>query len=106
MADEGADGCDNATGDPAALPKGDPAGALVKSLTGPSTPGVTEGAEAGEAEGAGDDAARTTLTANFMPFAQCPGVPQMKYLLPGLDRGTTVVPLLSLRMALLVLQAS
>jgi len=35
----------------------------------------------------------TTFTSSFIPWLQCPGIPQMKYLFPGVVRGTKEFPL-------------
>lgn len=34
-----------------------------------------------------------TFTSSFIPCVQCPGIPQMKYLFPGVVRGTMEFPL-------------
>lgn len=39
----------------------------------------------------GADAARVSIS-TFIPWLQCPIVPQMKYLLPGEESGIAVVP--------------
>lgn len=44
----------------------------------------------GEAVGAVEGA--RVSTSSFIPWLQCPVVPQMKYLLPGEDRGMVVLP--------------
>lgn len=41
--------------------------------------------------GAGEADARVSIS-NFIPATQCPGAPQMKYLLPGEESGMTVLP--------------
>lgn len=54
--------------------------------------GDGEGAAAGE-RGAGELlTAEATLISNFIPPAQCPGIPQMKYLFPAVFSETTVLP--------------
>ena len=41
--------------------------------------------------GGGDDVARVSIW-TFIPWLQCPAVPQMKYLLPCEESGMVVVP--------------
>lgn len=41
--------------------------------------------------GAGEVDARASIS-TFIPTVQCPGAPQMKYLLPGEESGMTVLP--------------
>lgn len=52
--------------------------------------GVAVGDVAGDSDG-GEDVARVVIP-TFIPWLQCPIVPQMKYLLPGEERGMTVLP--------------
>lgn len=52
--------------------------------------GEAGGGVKGEA-GGGVEVARVSIS-SFIPPAQCPGVAQVKYLLPGEERGMTVVP--------------
>jgi len=47
-------------------------------------------ADGGEDDG-GEEAARVSIS-TFIPWLQCPLVPQMKYLLPAEARGMTVLP--------------
>lgn len=48
---------------------------------------------AGEAVGGGAEVvARLVSTSSFIPWLQCPIVPQMKYLFPGEERGIVVLP--------------
>ncbi|THU66572.1 hypothetical protein C4D60_Mb05t15560 [Musa balbisiana] len=54
------------------------------SVVGSET-GGPEGVDGGEPAGV-ELLAPSTVTASFIPLEQCPGVPQMKYLLPGLVR--------------------
>lgn len=54
--------------------------------------GVEGEAAGGEGEGEGErEVARISIW-SFIPWPQCPGVPQMKYLFPGDDRMMEVVP--------------
>lgn len=80
----------SAVGMPAAL-GGSAAGpsAAVGPLAG--GPAANVGASAAGAVGDAAVAALTMSTSSFMPCAQCPAVPQMKYLFPGAVRGTVVV---------------
>jgi hypothetical protein len=45
----------------------------------------------GDGVGGADDVARVFIS-TFIPWLQCPTVPQMKYLLPGEESGMVVVP--------------
>lgn len=56
--------------------------------------GAETGDLAGEMAGAtiGGGTVASVLTSSFIPEAQCPPVPQMKYLLPVEDRDMTVIP--------------
>lgn len=48
---------------------------------------------AGEAVGGGAElVARLVSTSSFIPWLQCPFVPQMKYLFPAEERGIVVLP--------------
>lgn len=40
----------------------------------------------------GDVEAASVSISTFIPWLQCPNVPQMKYLLPGEERGMMVLP--------------
>ncbi|KAF5746040.1 hypothetical protein HS088_TW06G00205 [Tripterygium wilfordii] len=62
---------------------------------------AADGGFAGEAgDGVGVAVARVSIS-TFIPELQWPGVPQMKYLLPGDDRAMTVLPSEWLLIALL-----
>lgn len=93
------------------LPEGDgdkseTSGVETGELAGLS--GLIEEAGDGVGEEAGDDVedAASVTTSSFIPWAQCPGVPQMKYLLPGEERVKVVAPLVSVWSALVVWQES
>jgi hypothetical protein len=68
--------------------------AEILSGAGVGTRGVTKeaggSAEGDDAGGAADDARVSIST--FIPWLQCPIVPQMKYLLPGEESGMVVAP--------------
>lgn len=55
---------------------------------------------------AGDTDVARVVISTFIPWLQCPGVPQMKYLLPGEERGMTVLPSLKDWSALVIWQES
>lgn len=75
------------------IKSGDDAGESSKPGTGET--GETWGAGV-EAAGAGDPAGEaedaSTSTSIFIPCEQWPIAPQMKYLLPGAESGTAVLP--------------
>lgn len=50
------------------------------------------GGEAAGAVGGVAVVAATTSISTFIPWLQCPGIPQMKYLFPGEESATTVLP--------------
>ena len=55
--------------------------------------GISSGDSAGEVvESSGDAAVARVFTSTFIPWLQCPIVPQMKYLFPGEVRGMVVAP--------------
>lgn len=60
---------------------------------GEETGGVSGEDGSGEFVGeAGGGAVARMSISSFIPWVQCPGVPQMKYLLPGEERAMTVEP--------------
>ena len=66
------------------------AGGRVEVVGGDGRLGEAGGGVKGEA-GGGVEVARVSIS-SFIPPAQCPGVAQVKYLLPGEERGMAVVP--------------
>ncbi|RRT52617.1 hypothetical protein B296_00020265 [Ensete ventricosum] len=63
-----------------------------------------KGVDGGEPDGV-ELLALATVTASFIPLEQCPGVPQMKYLLPGLVSVILVLWSVEVWMELLAEQA-
>lgn len=61
------------------------AGDEVGGVTGEA--GDEVGGDDGEADGGEDDA--RVSSSIFIPWLQCPAIPQMKHLFPGDDRGMT-----------------
>lgn len=79
---------------------GDSAGEVVDSTTAEGTRGINASGEAvgeyiveGDAAGEIAEVALSRVsTSSFIPWLQCPNVPQMKYILPAEVRGMVVVP--------------
>lgn len=86
----GASGSGIYSGDSAGEVVGDSSGA-VEGMT-----EITAGESATEGDAAGDEAEEIALASvsisTFIPWLQCPIVPQMKYLFPGDVRGMVVAP--------------
>lgn len=82
--DDDGESADNGGGVDAvgAVDSGAPAGVGVEGLF---------GAKEGEGAGGEEVLARVSIS-TFIPWTQCPGVPQMKYLFPEASRGITVLP--------------
>lgn len=70
--------------------EGDALGGGVVGEEGGGVEGVAGGGAEGVADG-GEDVASVS-TSSFIPWLQCPAVPQMKYLLPVEERVMTVLP--------------
>lgn len=68
------------------------AGSGVKGgdACGAGVTGVAAGGVAGD--GAGGEDVASVFISNFIPWLQCPIIPQMKYLLPGEESLMTVLP--------------
>lgn len=88
------------------LGDGDEAGDLVGELTTGVVEGVDAGGGTGGAAADGGEAVAIVLTSSFIPEAQCPPVPHMKYLLPREDRVMTVIPPAFVDIAFVVSQES
>lgn len=88
------------------LGDGDEAGDLVGELITAVVEGVDAGGRTGGAAAGGGEAVAIVLTSSFIPEAQCPPVPQMKYLLPREDRAMTVIPPPFVDIAFVVAQES
>lgn len=69
---------------------GEAGGGVLEEACGVGATGEACGGFEGDA-GAGEVDARASIS-TFIPTVQCPGAPQMKYLLPGEESGMTVLP--------------
>lgn len=69
---------------------GEAGGGVLEEACGVGATGEACGGFEGDA-GAGEVDARVSIP-TFIPTVQCPGAPQMKYLLPGEESGMTVLP--------------
>lgn len=69
---------------------GEAGGGVLEEACGVGATGEACGGFEGDA-GAGEVDARVSIS-TFIPTVQCPGAPQMKYLLPGEESGMTVLP--------------
>lgn len=69
---------------------GDETGEILGAIFGVGAETGGDDADGGTA--GGGEAVASVLTSSFIPEAQCPLVPHMKYLLPVEDKGMIVIP--------------